>query len=1215
MNKINRPLLTLICYCLLSSVFVIAQSNPVADNPWTFISEANIVTENEQERQIIPKKYKTVQLDLDGLKNQVGSAPLRFSPTGLQSETMITLPMPDGSFQQFIVVRAPVMEPGLAAKYPMMKAYAGKGIQDPTAMLRFDITQKGFHGMILTGKSSAIFIDPYAVGNTEHYIAYYKKDFEKEGAENYTCTVEPAEVNPALDLPSTLAPVAGDCMFRTYRAAIACTGEYGQFHGGNIPDVLAAIVTSITRINSVYERDHGLTMVLVENNDQIIFLNGATDPYPAGGDLQTNQQTINANIGVNNYDIGHLYVVGSGGVAQLNSPCANNKARGLSGTNNPVGDPFDIDYVAHEMGHQFGANHTQNNACNRVNGTAMEPGSASTIMGYAGICNPNVQFNSDDHFHAISIEEIAANITTGNSSVCPVTEDTGNNAPVVDAGQNYIVPVLTPFTLTAFATDIDEDSLTYCWEQMDPQFAPMPPQSTSAIGPAFRSNSPVNSPSRTFPNLEDLLLNIDPEWEELPAVTRAMNFRVTVRDNHLGHGCTGEDDLQLNFVESAGPFLVLNPNTNITWIVGDFANINWDVANTDVFPVNCENVNILLSIDGGMTYPIILAEEVTNNGSYLVEVPDHISTTCRVKVVCADNVFFDISNQNFSIEAPTEPGIAMNVSPPVIESCAIEEPIQFTLSLNSLAGFNEEVVLNIDGLPADVDLNFNPSNIVTPPATIEITINNPQIIPAGDNPISVVATAFSVTAEENATVAITPILIESATLTSPSNNAVNIATFTFLEWEPVDFASSYYVEIANSPGFDPGTIIDSGTTTTNSYELQNLEALTVHYWRVQAINACSAGPISTFSSFQTNLLECKIFESTDTPINLPTNQPGIHTSTIELTEDVSILDLNLELQVFHTSVTDLFVLLKSPAGDKYDLIEQIGVPGTNTGCERDNLWITFDDQAGNTAEDLDNTCDNGPFAVMGEFQPITPFSTLNGQSSLGEWELEITDPFIQEGGEFTSWNMEICFEAPAPTPLSLINELWSVGTGNSENIPNSFLNASSSGLATDQIIFTIINLPVNGMLLINGVPAQIGSIFSQADIDNNLISYAHDGSNTIEDSFDFEVVNAEGAWLFGNTFNIEILMVSTRLPEQQVRFNLSPNPGNGLFTFYLYDDSSLPYQLHIFDASGKLIMEDLFSVSNGSFEKVYDLRKYPAGVYIVRIISGDTIGSRRLVVE
>ena len=420
--------------------------------------------------------------------------------------------------------------------------------------------------------------------------------------------------------------LAGDCQLRQLRLALACTGEYANFHGGTVTSVLAAMNTSMNRVNGVYEREASITMVLVPNNDELIFLNAGSDPYTnesGGAMLGQNQQTVDAIIGSNNYDIGHVFSTGGGGIASLQSPCGGSKARGVTGLPSPVGDPFDIDYVCHEMGHQYGGNHTQYNNCNRANVAAMEPGSASTIMGYAGICAPNIQNNSDDYFHSISLLEIANFITNVN---CPDIINTNNDPPTVDAGANHIIPHSTPFELIAEGNDTNNDPLTYCWEQMDNDgSAPMPPVSTNTQGPLFRTFDPTPSPSRVFPRWSNLVNNSSYDWETLPSVARNMDFNCTVRDNNSMYGCTAEDNMRVTVDGNSGPFLVTAPNTNnITWLVGTQETVTWDVANTDQAPVNASTVDISLSFDGGYTYPMVLASGVPNTGSYTVMVPNTI---------------------------------------------------------------------------------------------------------------------------------------------------------------------------------------------------------------------------------------------------------------------------------------------------------------------------------------------------------------------------------------------------------------------------------------------------------------------------------------------------------------------------------------------------------------------------------------------------------------
>jgi hypothetical protein len=372
--------------------------------------------------------------------------------------------------------------------------------------------------------------------------------------------------------------------------------------------------------------------------------------------LSQNQSNLDTVIGSANYDFGHVFSTGGGGVASLGVVCrAGVKARGVTGSSQPVGDPFDVDYVAHEIGHQFGANHSFNGnagSCsggNRNGPTAYEPGSGSTIMAYAGICGAqNLQLYSDDYFHGVNLDEIVAYSTVGSGNGCPVVTPTRNQPPVVDAGPGgFTIPSQTPFTLTGSASDPNGDALTYNWEEFDlgPAGAPNNPLSP----PFFRSWPSVASPARTFPRLPDLVNNSTVIGEVLPNVTRALNFRLTVRDNRLGGGGVNSANVGFNVTTAAGPFAVTAPNTAVVWAGNSQQNVTWNVAGTTAAPVSCPSVAISLSSDGGFTYPITLVSNTPNDGSQSIVVPNIATTTARVRVACASNVFFDISNANFTI--------------------------------------------------------------------------------------------------------------------------------------------------------------------------------------------------------------------------------------------------------------------------------------------------------------------------------------------------------------------------------------------------------------------------------------------------------------------------------------------------------------------------------------------------------------------------------------
>ena len=630
------------------------------ENLWTDKQETEIVVAGE--RVIIPQMYRTVALNRNLLTSLLSQAPMETAGFFSQRTLEIELPIPDGSMQKFAFVESPVMAPELAAKFPEIKTYLAKGITDPYAVCRFDFTVQGFHAMILS-PNGRVFIDPYSKGDIDNYISYYSRDYVKESA-LFDCELLVDESRRSefdyLKENKLLTPTGPQ--LRTYRLAVATTGEYSTFHGGTVPSVMSAVVTTVNRVVGVYETDLAVRMVLVPNNDTLIFLNAATDPYTnndGSAMLSQNQTTIDARIGPANYDIGHVFSTGGGGVAYLGVVCINGyKARGVTGSPQPIGDPFDIDYVAHEMGHQFGGNHSFNGnagACsggNRNASTAYEPGSGSTIMAYAGICSPqNLQNNSDPYFHVVNFDEIVSFTNFGSGNSCAVITNTGNSAPTVTvpAGGFYI-PKSTPFALTGSATDPNGDALTFSWEEFDLGPAGHP-NSPSGNAPIFRVFNPTTSPTRTFPKLSSLLSNTQVIGEILPSYARTLTFRLVARDNRPAGGGVNYAQMQFQVDGNSGPFVVTSPNTNVSWPGLSAQTVTWNVANTNVAPVNCANVNILLSVDGGQTYPFVLASNTPNDGSETVILPDNQTNTARIKVEAVGNVFFDISNVNFTIAA------------------------------------------------------------------------------------------------------------------------------------------------------------------------------------------------------------------------------------------------------------------------------------------------------------------------------------------------------------------------------------------------------------------------------------------------------------------------------------------------------------------------------------------------------------------------------------
>ncbi|MDX2118436.1 MAG: M12 family metallo-peptidase [Planctomycetota bacterium] len=671
----------------MSNIEALGLSNDSADGVWSEVKNVPQALKASDE-WVRPAIYRVFAIDDQAFQNVVRNAPMEFTPEAEKAPVVFTVPMPDGSYQRFNIVENQIMEPGLAAQFPTFKTYQGVGIDDPSAIIRLSWTELGFAGQIQSPNGWA-YIDPYSKGNTSVYSVYWKRD-NVRGVGAFMCYTE----SPKLDIDvSKLPPASGTIgnsnasgdgaanggggygpralvSLQTYRLAVAATGEYTANFGGTQSGGQAAIVTMMNRINGVYEAEVAIRMTLVANNQNIVYTNAATDPFSTGAAgtstmLNQNQSTIDSVIGSTNYDIGHNVSTGSGGVAQLGVVCtAGSKAKGSTGLTPPTGDSFWIDYVAHEMGHQWGGNHTfngVNGSCaggNRNASTAYEVGSGSTIQAYAGICgtNDNLQANSDAYFHFQSIAEISAHNA---SRSCKVTTVTTNNAPTITV-PNYstlTIPISTPFELAATGNDIDGHALTYCWEERDLGAAQAAtPGTDNGTSPIFRSFTGTSTGKRLFPQLSAALTGATPGiGEKYPTTSRTLKWRCTVRDNRAGGGGTAFGDTQFNTTTTAGPFTVTSQTSPTTWTGLSTQTITWNVANTTASPVNCANVAILFSTDNGVTFPYTLVSSTPNDGSQTIIVPNVATNTGRIKVAAVGNIFLNFNRGAIRINAVTGP--------------------------------------------------------------------------------------------------------------------------------------------------------------------------------------------------------------------------------------------------------------------------------------------------------------------------------------------------------------------------------------------------------------------------------------------------------------------------------------------------------------------------------------------------------------------------------
>ncbi|MCA1762339.1 MAG: M12 family metallo-peptidase [Flavobacteriales bacterium] len=895
---------------------------------WTPTTELAMPLDMES-AQIKAHKAAYYQVDIEAVQSELPGAP---------DETLIWLPDNEGDFTAYSIRKNSTFSEGLSAVFPDIETYTIIAENNRNRWGKLEISHKGIRAMVFSPGESTTFIDPVFQNNTAFYMVYKKSDFYTDKLAN--CLVESGDTKYKPSEAKSGEPY-NDCELKTYRIAIAATGEYTTFHGGTTEDAAAAIATTMNRVNGVYERDFGVTMTVIENNDILIYEDAGSDPYTNGSPgnmIQENQQNVNSEIGAANYDIGHVFGTNSGGLAGLGVTCNDNaKARGVTGSAAPINDPFDIDYVAHEVGHQFAANHSFNNACNgnRNNSTAVEPGSGSTIMAYAGICDPNVQNNSDDHFHGVSMSEIGVQISNNN---CQVNTPVDNSAPeIADLPEVIYIPVSTPFALAANATDADDDELTYCWEQMDIEISPQPPQAGSTAGPNFRSNSPTTDSVRYFPSLAALVGNGPFTWERIPSVPRNMSFRVSVRDNAPVAGCTQFANVDVVTVPDTEPFTVLYPSENgIVWNAFDYETVTWDVANTDAAPISAETVDIYLSTTNGFSFPTLLAEGVPNTGSHQIQVPNVETGIAKVMVMSSAGTFFDVSDNNFDIVA-IENGFVFETDVLEEEVCQNEPELSLSFNLFEVGAFGETVDLVVAEQPENAEgTGVDFSNSIT--VSIDVIDANPV----------------------------------AAQPQTPEDEAEAVATNPTLGWEDnATVGMTYEVEISAVPDFSENTL-SSGAIEENAFSFPGLLSETTYFWRV--INSTSCGTSEPSEVFSFTTFTCLADLSTDTPVEISPDEPNTVQSEIEVLEAGLIADLNvLNIQGEHPQIGDLVFRLISPNGTDALLTE--GNCGLN---------ITLDSGG--------DVVVNSPATIAGEyassgaaaFGPNIPGAGVNAQAVLVE---------------------------------------------------------------------------------------------------------------------------------------------------------------------------------------------------------------------------------------
>lgn len=1171
----------------------IAQTS--ATSSWWQVSPQLRSADLPGDRYLHPQAYTSLQVDLSALSKAV-------------EEPTLTLPWPDGSQRQFFLEEAPVMAPALAARFSAIKTLRGYAVDDPHTTLRLDVSPKVMHAMVYSPEG-IFFMDPLTHTPNQvqpYYQLYRKRDVAPE--QDWSCGVSEGVWSSSERRGTAEVTFSGE--LRSYRLAVSTTGEYSQFHGGTVSSVLNAIVAVINRVNGVYEREVGVTMELIANNDQILYFNSSTDPFSNFSSfalLGENQGVIDNVIGSANYDIGHVFSTGGGGVASLGSVCSSNsKARGVTGLPAPIGDPFAIDYVAHEIGHQFGATHTFNGATgscaggNRTPFTAYEPGSGSTIMAYAGICGShNIQNFSNDYFHAASIEQIFTFTRNQGGASCAALT-TGSNQPPVAAAtyDNVVLPVSTPFRLEGFATDPDGDALTYCWEQWDlgPAGAPSSPVDDA---PIIRSRLPLDSGVRYVPSLTRLASNTFSLGEILPTYSRNLSFRLTVRDNVVAGAGVEMIDVSYTVTDQAGPFLVTSPNASVFWTAGAFETVTWAVANTDQLPVDCQYVDIRLSTDGGETYPIVLADSVPNDGEHIIQVPNQIGNQNRIMVIAADHFFLDISNSNFTIEEAASPGfdmLALSASASICTGGSTE----YVFLTSGLGGFSGNLTLATSGpVPPTLTLGTDPDPAaVGDTLRVQFQADTTSVGPAVFN--------FSIQASDGTNVLTFPVSLAYAPQSpsppeplSPVNALAGSSRRPTFSWLTVPQADSYQLALSTSPDLSNPMVLTGLTDTTLTLPTF-LEADETYYWQLWAENVCGLGEPTELQVLRTG--SCEIASNQDGPVAIPSfGSPAEGISTINLPVSGSISDVNVwDLQGTHPAMNELEILLRQ-AGQ---VSTEVSLYQPICGANDPGFRLSFDDVAVRSV-----SCP--PFADDA-LQPAGALASFANTVQGPNWELVARDNVFDVGGSLDSWTLEVC-RAVQPAPTVLVNLPFGIANGAQRTISNAYLSSQAISTPAAELVYTLSRLTENGDLLLNGQVLSLGDTFTQDQIDQGLLSYQHDSSQTPSDDFGFELDGNNNSWLGAQTFIIDVWALSVEESTPQ-RWSVMPNPARDQVQIRLEAASAAPRSFRLYNHQGKLLLEQQIEARAGEAQWTLSLKDLPTGVYLLSLESDGQRSTERIMV-
>ena len=1101
------------------------------------------------------------------------------------------------STTRFQLYPTQILAPELAEKYPNIRTYQS---HSGSMVLHCIITPTLFHAYLDDGQMTQLFEADTLSASLGRISSWM------DSGEAFPCTVLDAngrsatKMQGADNLLEVRDPLA-DPVLRTYRLAVATTGEFSAKYGNTTTSVMEEVVSIITKVNAVMERDLSINLQLVDGTDQLFFLNPLTDPFTNGKPDSLLLQApfaINAVINTNDYDIGHVFGTNAGGVAFLGTVCTAGKANATSSTFGAYSNSLFYLIVAHEMGHQLNATHSFNfcDGENESSESAYEPGSGSTIMCYAGASNCGANYvtnKNEDYYHNIALNQIITFTRQGIGSTCGSTSSINNSAPLVsilDIGFTHI-PKSTPFQLRGEAVDDEDSDLTYCWEEYD--LGPQSPLGEpKGDAPAFRSYPPTSNPVRTLPNLNDYLLGLTSKTEVLPDYSRNLKFRLTVRDNHAGGGLAAWQELSFKVDGNSGPFRVTSPGSGVTWDNNQYQLVTWDVANTDNSPVNCQMVRILLSTDGGHNHPVILKEFTENDGSEYVLIPDGISTTsANIKVEAINNVFFNLSPGTFKIQTGTTATWSFGVSPNSLDLC-IPGSASIVIDTKATNGYQEPVNLTWpDELPDGITLNSDRVS-VSPDETfnLELTAAYQTIYQDTTIVLTLSSGADEVTVPIH--LHLTPSDFSSLTLMSPADGATGQSGLPRFTWQAVPDADYYWVEVSTDPGF--GTKILQKLSYTNFYDVTTpLSNSSVYYWRIIPANACRTGEPSPPSAFQTKTQTCQEYTNVTPVIGGRQAESILPIPMGIVPTDVNVLDLKGTWQL----VGNLTFSLINP-------LDSTVILAKGKCSNLSNFDFGFDDQSS-----IALTC---PLTSKKIFRPEAPLSKLNGLPAGGDWKIRITDNGGNSGGSIDQWTLALCFDDVLNPPVYLGSDTLLVMPSVSSPLNPDLLTVTDGDQSISELQVTLLEGPQKGEIRLNNQALNVGSQITLLQLLDGSTNYTFTSKEAGLDSIVITIQDGQGGWIPRATiyFRSDSGVAIKRLDE--LSFQLYPNPATDRIRLE-FEEVLVHPDMVLTDALGRSVWSHSFNESIRSY--TFELPPIAPGIYFFLVQTKDKSGNKKIMVQ